>query len=181
MKIKKTKLPENSILLQKGIKYDYIDSYEGFVRTSKDTISATEIGKAFFRSGPDWVEKLFSFRNKVVKLIGLKIPKGVQDKQSQLEKFNCEPGDRIGLFKVFEKTEHEVILGEDDKHLNFRVSLLIHTDGNDPMKKELAISTAVVFNNWMGKLYFLPVRPFHHLIVPTMLKGMIRELEKEAI
>lgn len=180
MKINKTTLPQNSILLQKGIHYHYTDSYRGFFLTERP-LSSTDLAKAFFQSGPDWVEKLFAFRNRVVKLFGLKTPLDSQDKKRLLENFRGEPGEQLGLFKVFEKTEQEVILGEDDKHLNFRVSLLIHTDGNDGKKKELAISTAVVFNNWMGKLYFLPVRPFHQLIGPTMLKGMIRELEKEVI
>lgn len=180
MKINKTTLPKNSILLQKGIDFHYTDSYRGHLLTER-TISSTYLAKAFFQGGPDWVEKLFAFRNRVVKLFGLKTPLDSQDKKRLLEKFKAEPGEQLGLFKVFEKTEQEVILGEDDKHLNFRVSLLIDTEGNDPKKKELTISTAVVFNNWLGKLYFLPVRPFHRLIVPTMLKGMIRELEKEVI
>ncbi|AYZ35431.1 DUF2867 domain-containing protein [Chryseobacterium indologenes] len=33
------------------------------------------------------------------------------------------------------------------------------------------------FHNWTGVLYFLPVRPFHKLIVPAMLKNIIGQLE----
>jgi hypothetical protein len=29
----------------------------------------------------------------------------------------------------------------------------------------------------MGMVYFIPVRPFHQLIVPVMLKKMIAKLE----
>ena len=49
----------------------------------------------------------------------------------------------------------------------------------DNTKKDLTISTTVEFNNWFGRLYFLPVRPFHKIIVPTMLKGIIKELETQ--
>ena len=45
--------------------------------------------------------------------------------------------------------------------------------------KNLTISTTVEYNNWFGKLYFFPVRPFHKLIVPAMLKGIIKKLEKD--
>jgi hypothetical protein len=79
---------------------------------------------------------------------------------------------------VFAKTNEEVILGEDDKHLNFRISLFLQQKQNITNKKDLTISTKVEFNNWFGRLYFFSVRPFHKLIVPTMLKGIIKELEK---
>ena len=71
-----------------------------------------------------------------------------------------------------------MILGEDDKHLNFRISLLTENLNTEQIKKEVTISTTVEFNNWFGKIYFLPVRPFHKLIVPRMLKAIIKELEK---
>jgi hypothetical protein len=75
------------------------------------------------------------------------------------------------------RTENEVILGEDDRHLNFRISLL-KSDTPTPHQKKLTLSTTVEFKNWFGKLYFLPVQPFHSLIVPTMLNGILNDLEK---
>jgi len=50
---------------------------------------------------------------------------------------------------------------------------------HEPPTKNLIISTTVKYNNWFGKIYFLPVKPFHKRIVPTMLKGIIKEIEKE--
>lgn len=178
MTVKKIGLPENSILKKDGKNYDYIDSYQSDFTTKNNTISPTEIGKAFFTSGPKWVEKLFTIRNKIVGLFGLKTAGSIIDRQKQLDNFKCEPGEQLGLFKVFSRTNNEVVLGEDDKHLNFRVSLFLDQLLNETDKKTLSISTTVEFNNWFGRLYFLPVRPFHKLIVPTILKGIIKELEK---
>lgn len=178
MTIQQTELPGKSILNKDGKKCDYIDSYQGVFSTKKDTISPTEIGKAFFTGGPKWVGKLFTLRNKIVGLFGLKTPGKITDRQKQLDNFKCEPGEQLGLFKVFSKTNNEVVLGEDDKHLNFRVSLFLDQQDENQSRKTLIISTTVKFNNWLGRLYFLPVRPFHKLIAPTMLKGIIRELEK---
>jgi len=124
------------------------------------------------------VGQLFNLRNKIVAKFGLKIPDGTNDPQEQLKNFRCEPGERIGLFKVFASHENEVILGEDDKHLNFRISLFLEKFSDKNSKKNLTVSTTVVFNNWLGRVYFLPVRPFHSLIVPTILKGIIKDLEK---
>ncbi len=179
MKIIKTKLPDNSILKNSEIRYDYVDSFQGTISDDKNILISTDIGKAFFSSGPKWIGKLFVIRNKIVSIFGLKTSGKVVDRKQQLENFKCEPGERLGLFKVFYKTDSEVVLGEDDKHLNFRVSLFLNKHKTNLNKKEIIVSTTVQFNNWFGRLYFLPVRPFHKIIVPTMLKGIIKQLETQ--
>lgn len=177
MKILKSSLPKLSILRVENKKFDFIDSFEGILIDNNDSISSQKVGKAFFKSSPKWVEKLMVFRNKVVSIFGLKTSGNNQNRQEQLDSFKCEKGERFGLFKVFNKTENEIIIGEDDKHLNFRVSLFLEKNTNQDYKKKLIISTTVEFKNWFGKIYFLPVRPFHKLIVPRMLKAIIKELE----
>ena len=107
----------------------------------------------------------------------------IQDRAAILDRFQGQKGESIGLFKVFDRTDSEIILGEDDKHLDFRVSLLIdpiQENNKKENKKNLTISTTVYFNNWLGKLYFLPVKPFHKFIVPIMLKGIIKSVEDNA-
>ena len=180
MKIKKTEIPKNSLLCTNNISYDYIDSFQGQFIDKFQKIGTTEIGKSFFSSGPNWIDKLFEFRNKLVGLFGLKTSGKVTDRRIILDNFKGEKGEQIGLFKVFDKTDNEIILGEDDKHLNFRVSLFIDKQNENKTDKNLIISTTVKFNNWFGRLYFLPVRPFHKLIVPTMLKGIIKDIEKQS-
>lgn len=32
--------------------------------------------------------------------------------------------NRVGIFKIYSKGQTEIILGEDDKHLDFRLSVL---------------------------------------------------------
>jgi hypothetical protein len=120
-------------------------------------------------------------RHKIVKLFGLKTDSETE-RQKQLEHFKCEKGDHVGLFRVFDRTENEVIMGEDDKHLNFRVSFLLDkiTDGTST-KKNLTITTVVQFNNFFGRLYFLLICPFHKVIASTTLKGILNEIEKEKI
>lgn len=179
MKISKSILPQKSILQSEKNGFDYVDSFKGTFIDKNDNITSTEIGKAFFSSGPKWVRKLFNLRNKIVSVFGLKTSGNVVDRQQQLDNFKCEPGEQLGLFKVFNKTDNEVIIGEDDKHLNFRVSLFLDKSKTDITKKDLTISTTVEFNNWFGRLYFLPVRPFHKLIVPSMLKEIIKNIEQQ--
>lgn len=177
MRLQKCAFPAQSVLGKTGIPYHFADSYCGTISDAANEIQPADLGKAFFSAGPGWVSGLFKIRNKIVAVFGLKTPGKIKDRQQQLDNFKCEPGERLGLFQVFDRTADEVILGEDDKHLDFRVSLLLYP-ANPNGQRQITVSTTVVYNNWVGRLYFLPVRPFHSLIVPVMLKGTIRNLAK---
>jgi hypothetical protein len=177
MKITKTIIPSNSILNSAFKIYDYSDSFVGEFDDPQNRLTSVDIGRAFFLSSPTWVSQLFILRNQIVRVFGLKTPENQEDRQSQMDNFKCEKGQRLGLFRVFDKTENEVVIGEDDKHLDFRVSLFVSSQEADSTKRLLTISTTVEFHNWFGKLYFLPVMPLHRFIVPTMLKAIIEKLE----
>jgi hypothetical protein len=176
MKILKTKIPESSLLYPDRNQYNYIDSYEGAVNDKNNTIGIDDVAKAFLKPGPKWVDTLFTLRNKIVSLFGLKTPNERMDAK-RLDSFKFEPGERVGLFKIFNRTTNELILGEDDNHLNFRVSLLLETPKNDSSTKIVTVTTLVIYNNWFGRLYFFPVKPFHKLIVQSGLKISLGELE----
>jgi hypothetical protein len=170
MKPIKSSLPTTSLL--KNTAYDYLDSYS--VALDTNNLNVEKVGKSFFTSGPAWVGWLFALRNKIVSLIGLKTSGSSEaEHETVLKNFKGEIGQRVGLFKVFDGNENEIIFGEDDKHLDFRVSLLF-----DKKENLLHVSTTVKIHNWLGKLYFLPVKPFHKLIVPNMMKGMVNQLTK---
>ena len=166
-------IPENSLL--QSYRYNHADSYKQVFVSNRTDLNSTTVGKLFFSSGPKWMERLFTLRNRVVKVFGLKTSGDMKTRDEQLKHFQCKPGEQLGLFRVFEKNEKEVIIGEDDKHLNFRVSLLLH----DPnaLKKELIITTIVQFNNRFGRIYFALIKPFHTAVVRSMVKGIIRELQ----
>jgi hypothetical protein len=174
----KTALPRQSILNQNRIVYDYVDSYEEAFRQATVNITPTVVCKAFFTSAPSWVSKLMHLRDKIVSLIGLKTSGNADNREQLLERFTGEQGERLGLFKVYDKNDNEIIIGEDDKHLNFRVSLYLDRGESSQMANKLIVSTTVQFNHWIGRLYFVPVRPFHRLIVPTMTRGIVKEIEK---
>lgn len=177
MTIIKSALPSASILRKEGNSYDYVDSFLCQFKDKGQNIGTPELAKAFFKNKSKWISFLFALRNKIVGLFGLKTSGDFTDKQKLLDNFQCEPGQRLGLFKVFSKTDNEIVLGEDDKHLDFRVSVFLDQPVNIVDHKTLTISTTVIFNNWLGRIYFMVVKPFHVLIVPRIIKGIIRELK----
>ncbi len=110
-------------------------------------------------------------RNAVVSLFGLKT--GDMDGKRP-EKIALKTGQKVGMFRVYEVSETEVILGEDDRHLNFRVSVFLDAaPPPDRGHRRLTVTTVVHFNNAFGRFYFFLVKPVHRLIVPAMFRRML--------
>jgi len=80
-------------------------------------------------------------------------------------------GDRIGIFTLVYLAQDEVIMGDNDKHLNVQVSIYRqHT----PQGCDLTVTTVVHNHNWLGRLYMVFVAPAHKVIVRAMLRRYLR-------
>lgn len=167
MNLSRKEIPAESLLSSGS--FDYVDCYSEKMNPSQRNRNSSEFGKAFFTSAPKWTAVLFELRNKIVAVFGLKTSKAPKNHQKILDQFQCNPGDQLGLFKVYNRNENEVILGEDDKHLDFRISLF-------KKDRELHIFTVVKYNNSFGKVYFNLIKPFHKAIAPRMLNGILKQL-----
>jgi hypothetical protein len=62
---------------------------------------------------------------------------------------------------VFALTDRELIAGRDDRHLDFRVSILKEPFGD--AGAVVTVSTICVTHNWFGKAYLFVVLPFHRV------------------
>ena len=158
------RVPENSIISRGFGKIDYCDSYRIFKSTndSIDTI-LTEVYKT-----PKWIDFLMSLRDSIVKIFGLK----TDDKNNLNNTGFYSVGSKAAAFIVLDRNEDEIVMFEDDKHLNYRTSIFI--DRHDELPA-LYMTTIVQFNNVWGKLYFIPVKPLHQLIVKTLLNKYMKK------
>lgn len=68
-------------------------------------------------------------------------------------------------------TELELIVGDDDKHLNFRISV---SKTERSGRVFVTIATAVQIHNVLGRTYMLLVKPFHRFIAPYMVRRAVR-------
>lgn len=73
----------------------------------------------------------------------------------------------MGIFTLFENTFDEVILGDQDKHLDVFVGIQRRELPNHQVM--LSVTTVVHVHNWLGRLYMLPVKPMHRIIAPAVL------------
>jgi hypothetical protein len=130
---------------------------------------------AFFISLPKWLNSLLKLRNILVKPFGLNTDSPTEIKSIASDK-KYELGENAVFFKIIKRNENELVMSEEDKHLNFRTSVL-KLDQNDSTTKIYSI-TIVRYNNTFGKVYFFFVKPFHKLIIRTLLKNMKNNLNK---
>ena len=101
-------------------------------------------------------------RDTVAGAIGLRTSAGAKAEEA------LRVGLRAGPFRVLAIEPRSLVLGEDDKHLDFRV--LLGLDDEDP--PALTVTTLVCFHGRFGRVYFAGVRPFHRVIVRSMVAGV---------
>jgi hypothetical protein len=163
--VQKVDLPARTLAALAFPQIDYADAYcMRLLDRAPNDIDA--IARAGLGTAPRWITQLMRLRDWIVGSIGLKTASRLA--MHDLGDDSLQTGDRLGIFRVFERRADELLLGEDDRHLDdFRLSILVHNDGS---ANWVIIATVVRFNSWLGRAYFLPVRPFHQLIVPAMMR-----------
>ncbi|EPJ44999.1 MAG: hypothetical protein OFPI_38280 [Osedax symbiont Rs2] len=139
----------------------YVDSHR--VATKYLGRSSLQIWLGHLSKTPAWINFFMLLRNKLVCKLGLKDlgDLRISDKISQ----QYQIGDRVGIFTLLSVNDTEVILGDNDKHLEVKISLY----KDNSCGESIVISAVVHTHNVYGKIYMLFVTPVHKLIVPYML------------
>ena len=138
-----TSLPAESILHSRIAATDFLDCYA--VQCSVPVRQAAETITNF----PRWAGALLLLRKVITAPFGLS---------------NDGPSaaDKIGPFPVEIETPNELVAGFNDKHLDFRVSV-ISRDG------KVYLATWVHTHNVGGRIYLSCILPFHILIARNAL------------
>ena len=110
----------------------------------------------FLHQAP-WVGALMRMRDAVMARFGVKTAR----------QFRSDNARRIAIFRIYERGPQEVLLGEDDRHLDFRISVL-------RTERALTVSTVVHCHNRLGRVYLLAIAPFHRRIVRSGLRRAAR-------
>ncbi|ACB94730.1 conserved hypothetical protein [Beijerinckia indica subsp. indica ATCC 9039] len=117
-----------------------------------------------------WFRALLSLRDAIMTCFGVKTSRQIRDRQER------EGGGHIDFFPILSASDHEIVVGEDDQHLNFRTSLMLRGGLRAP-DRELVVTTIVHCHNGLGRLYLSAISPIHRLVVRSSLrKAMTRAL-----
>ncbi|MES2318910.1 MAG: DUF2867 domain-containing protein [Pseudomonadota bacterium] len=112
---------------------------------------------------PGWIGKLAILRDLIVSVFGLKTAEHLATLAGEAK------ANRVGIFKVYSTSETEIVLGEDDKHLDFRASFLCTSGPAPESSRLLTVSTVVHCHNLLGRAYILVIAPFHRMVVKASL------------
>lgn len=121
-----------------------------------------QLARYMFENQPAWVNTLMGVRDTVVAGFGLKTAKQLSAPSANTAK------KRVGIFKIYESNGQEVFLGEDDSHLNFRISVQLRP-ATATSATQLIVSTVVHCHNLLGRSYITLIAPFHRQVVQAGL------------
>jgi hypothetical protein len=163
--IEKVALPADALIVQALPDVDYADAYRVQLPQGR-RYDVADLSRMVFARAPRWISALMRLRDALVRPLGLKTA-------AQLSGRPVDPATHIGFFRIYARAADEVVLGEDDRHLDFRVSIRCRRE-ND--RSRVTVSTVVHYNSWLGRLYFVPVRLGHRIIVPALMRHIVRQL-----
>lgn len=134
---------------------DFADAFR--LQTTEPGLDAMTAAERVMNRVPRWITALLAVRNTLVAPFGLKsgrepLPSGRR---------------RIGLFPLVSEAPGQVVLGMDDKHLDFR--LVISAPGTGAITGTTLVRT----HNLFGRIYLRLIMPFHRLIVPRMMRQIV--------
>lgn len=152
---------------------ELLENYDHFdVKTIDGDISLREFLAGMFSYHPTWMQALYAIRAGFVRLLGMKQEKIALPAISP-ETISFTSGDWMTFFQVTSAEENQYWVGEaTDKHLTAYIAVVqeILSDG----QKHFHVGTIVHYHHWTGPVYFNVIRPFHHLVVNSMMKAGIR-------
>jgi hypothetical protein len=147
MSVVECDVPSGSMLSRELIERAYFhDSYRAPLSRELGII---DIFFGIFGHHPPWVKLLLIVRNKIASLAGLDAPTTSEILHVKI-KDRYVVGEKIGVWPIFGLNEDEIVTGRNNKHMDFRLSVLKTRDGDET---SVVVSTICSVHNLAGKLY----------------------------
>ncbi|WP_158248678.1 DUF2867 domain-containing protein [Chromobacterium sinusclupearum] len=129
---------------------------------------ASKLLLAFSTAMPLWAQWLMRLRDLLVSPLGLKTAEVAMRRAEG--PFHI--GQQLGVFGILYLGEHAVVLGQDDRHLDFRLVLQWQPGW-------LRMATLVRPHNLLGRGYLAWVTPWHYLIAGASGRRMAAALQSQ--
>ncbi len=173
-------IPASAHLAANALKRcDYADSYSLPLPLSAPSVDRLVV--EFLSDSPGWVMALARLRDRLVRVFGLSTAD--PDELLRHSELPLRPGGRVGFFPVTARdtdgTHDELLLGQDDKHLNVCISGLCARDAGG--QQRFAVTTVVELHNFLGRVYFATIKPFQRLILRSGMRRLANKLESGVI
>lgn len=134
---------------------DFADAFA--LDVEEPDLDAMVAARRAMENVPRWVTRLLRARDTIVR------PFGVET----VNEIAARPGPRCGFFPILQASPSRVVMGLDDRHLDFRI--VVDTGTAAASGTRVTLTTLVKRHNALGRVYLATIMPFHKLIVPTLL------------
>jgi hypothetical protein len=126
---------------------------------------------------PWWLTWLYRIRSVVARILGL-AEQPQLDMPIVLEGDDVPfvPGQSAAFFTVRAAEKDQYWVGEtpEDKHL--RAFFCVAAETLDDNRNRFHVVTIVHHKHWTGPVYFNMIRPFHHLVVYSMMRAGVKRI-----
>jgi hypothetical protein len=146
---------------------DFRDAYRAPLRCPD--LGVVEIFFGIFAHRPGWMDLMLIARNKAAALAGLEVPTTSEIMNMEMRD-RYSVGEKIGPWPVFFLGPAELVAGRDNKHMDFRVSVMKVDDGT---RRSVVVSTLCMIHNKFGQCYLSAVIPFHKFGVRRLMAGAV--------
>jgi len=168
MDVTECEVPSCSMLSRELIGNAYFhDSYRAPL--ARPELRIVEIFFALFGHTPLWMKLLLIVRNAAARLVGLEVPT-VGEIMKPAVKREYRVGEKIGPWPIFFIGDNEIVAGRNNRHMDFRLSVLKAIDG-DAMS--VVVSTICTVHNVFGKIYLFFIVPFHRKGVRSLMSSAV--------
>jgi hypothetical protein len=133
----------------------FVDAFR--IEIDDRALDARQAAERMLARQPLWIESLTRLRNILMTPFGLKTS-GVS---------RTAPKEMIGIFPIVSETPDRLVVGFNDKHLDFRLVVDVATSR---AARNVTATTLVKTHNQFGRTYLAIILPFHRLIVRTLLR-----------
>ncbi|CAN5372190.1 hypothetical protein BH11PSE9_BH11PSE9_36290 [soil metagenome] len=159
-------MPGISVLVPLYADADLLDAF-AIQLPAKANDDLEVLARTAFEHQAGWIRALTHVRDVVMATFGVKSSRAVGIA-------GAERGPVIGYLPLLSKSPTELVLGADDRHLDFRVTIQLRTDAANG--RELLAGTVVHCHNRLGRIYLATIAPFHRVIVQANLERAVREM-----
>jgi hypothetical protein len=138
---------------------------------SRPRAGVVEVFFAIFGHHPKWMKAALMLRNWLASCFGLQVSTTAEIMRPQMRAY-YSVGEKIGPWPIFYLSEIELIAGRNNKHLDFRLSVLKEVNG---VCSSAVVSTICTTHNAFGKVYLALVIPFHKWGVQRLMSQALAQ------
>ncbi len=148
---------------------DYVDAYgAGLQAPGREVV---ELFFAVFGHRPWWMKAALATRNRVARWCGLEAP-SARELFSHERRRHYAVGDHIGVWPIFTLADDELIVGRDNRHMDFRLSVFRQAARDGP--ERVVVTTACRVRNRFGRVYLAAIIPFHRWGLRLLIARAVR-------